>query len=445
MDIQDVLKWTDDQVQAKTGKGLDSLQKAILEGVWQRQEYQDIAKDCHCTKDHVRKMASQLWKLLSDVLGEDVRKANVKAVIENGVFSYFNDRVNIGNQINLCNENSPHPKTGKKPSTANPNKVKTEKRYYLTEAPKSDRLYNRTRELDTLKQWILEDNIPIVTVIGLSGIGKTALAVELVAQIKDNFDRILWRNCTDSLTLKTLKTNLIQFLSPNPQTKPPSLTNCLRSHRSLIVLDDFQELFTSGELAGTYLPECKDYSKFLKQIATTSHNSCLLLLSWEKPLEIAALERKKSLCRTLQLNSLGESATEILTERELTDEHRWLELIELYSGNPLWLEIVANTIEELFEGSVADFLARSSPFLGDLEAILHEHYRRLSELEKLAICWLAKVENAANISEVPADFILSESELLKAVQSLLKRCFLEKVKGRKFALPPAVKEYVKNL
>jgi ABC-type oligopeptide transport system ATPase subunit len=445
MDIQDVLKWTDDQVQAKTGKGLDSLQKAILEGVWQRQEYQDIAKDCHCTKDHVRKMASQLWKLLSDVLGEDVRKANVKAVIENGVFSYFNDRVNIGNQINLCNENSPHPKTGKKPSTANPNKVKTEKRYDLTEAPKSDRLYNRTRELDTLKQWILEDNIPIVTVIGLSGIGKTALAVELVAQIKDNFDRILWRNCTDSLTLKTLKTNLIQFLSPNPQTKPPSLTNCLRTHRSLIVLDDFQELFTSGELAGTYLPESKDYGKFLKQIATTSHNSCLLLLSWEKPLEIAALERKKSLCRTLQLSSLGKSATEILTERELTDEDRWLELIELYSGNPLWLEIVANTIEELFEGSVADFLARSSPFLGDLEPILHEHYRRLSELEKLAICWLAKVENAANISEVPADFILSESELLKAVQSLLKRCFLEKVKGRKFALPPAVKEYVKNL
>ena len=83
--------------------------------------------------------------------------------------------------------------------------------------------------------------------------------------------------------------------------------------------------------------------------------------------------------------------------------------------------------------------------MGDLEAILHEHYRRLSELEKLAICWFANEKNAVDISEVPADFILSESELLKAVQSLLKRCLIEKVKGRKFALPPAVKEYVKNL
>ena len=342
MDIQEVLKWTDEQVRAKTGKRLDSLQKAILEGVWQRQGYQDIAGDYHCTKDHVRKMASQLWKLLSDVLGEDVKKANVKTIVENGISNIGG--VQIGDNI-VHNENCPYPKTEKKRSTANPNKVKTEKRYDLTEAPKSDRLYNRTRELDTLKQWILEDNIPIVTVTGLSGIGKTALAVELVAQIKDNFDRILWRNCTDSLTLNSLKTHLIQFLSPNSQTKPPSLTNCLHSHRSLIVLDDFQELFTSGELAGTYLPESKDYSKFIKQIATTPHNSCLLLLSWEKPIEIAALEGKKSLCRTLQLNSLGKSAKEILTERKLTDEDRWLELIELYSGNPLWLEIVANTIE----------------------------------------------------------------------------------------------------
>ena len=41
MDIQEVLKWTDEQVRAKTGKRLDSLQKAILEGVWQRQGYQE--------------------------------------------------------------------------------------------------------------------------------------------------------------------------------------------------------------------------------------------------------------------------------------------------------------------------------------------------------------------------------------------------------------------
>ncbi|NEQ38013.1 MAG: AAA family ATPase, partial [Okeania sp. SIO3I5] len=362
MDIQEVLNWTDEQVQAKTGKGLDSLQKAILEGVWQRQGYKDIADDCHCTTDHVRKMASELWKLLSDVLGEDVRKANVKAVVENGKFSQISN-MHIGNgDINVCNENCPYPKGGKKRSTANPNKDKTEKQHDLTEAPKSHRLYNRTQELNLLKQWILEDNIPIVTVIGLSGIGKTALAVELIAQIKDNFDRILWRNCTDTPTLKSLKTHLIQFLSPNPQTKPPSLTDCLRLHRSLIVLDDFQELFSTGELAGTYLPEHENYGKFFQQISTLSHQSCLLLLSQEQP----KITSGNNHCQILKLDGLGKSAAAILEGRNLTDEDKWLDLINLYSGNPLWLNIIADAVEDLCDGNIAQFLSCKNLYLGDL-------------------------------------------------------------------------------
>jgi hypothetical protein len=446
MDIEEALKWTDDRVFAKTGKHLDSLQMAILEGVWQRETYEKIGDDRHCSKHHVRKEAWELWQILSKVFGEDVKKSNVRAIVEHGVFSYFNDGL-IANNINFCNENCPYPKAGKKRSKAKTDKVKPEKRHDLTDAPKSDRLYNRTQEINTLKQWILEEKIPIVTVIGLSGIGKTALAVELVTQIKDNFDRLLWRNCTNVPTLESLKTDLIQFISPETETKSPSLIDCLRSDRSLIILDDFQELFTSGELAGTYRSHCQDYSKFLKQIATTPHNSCLLILSWEQPRELATFSGRKKPCRSLQLKGLGEAAAEILTEMELTDEDRWLELIQLYSGNPLWLNIVANTIQELFDGSVADFLSGQSPFLGDVEAILHQQYRRLSQIEQQALCWLAGQETAVEISQPHDDLSLSESDLLTAVQSLLKRGLIEKVKGKgrsRFTLQPAIKQYVKN-
>jgi hypothetical protein len=132
---------------------------------------------------------------------------------------------------------------------------------------------------------------------------------------------------------------------------------------------------------------------------------------------------------------------------ELTYEDRWLELIQLYGGNPLWLNIAANTIQELFDGSVADFLSGESVFLGDLETILHQHYRRLSEIEKQAICWLARQQTAGDISTHPPDLPISESDLLKAVQSLLKRGLIEKVKGKgrsRFTLPPAIQAYVKN-
>ena len=84
MEIQEALQWTDRLLLKTTGKHLDSLQRAILEGAWQGKGYKDIADEYHCTGDHVRKSASDLWKLLSELLGEDVKKKNVRSLIEKG-------------------------------------------------------------------------------------------------------------------------------------------------------------------------------------------------------------------------------------------------------------------------------------------------------------------------------------------------------------------------
>ncbi|WP_190274378.1 hypothetical protein [Oscillatoria nigro-viridis] len=54
----------------------------------------------------------------------------------------------------------------------------------------------------------------------------------------------------------------------------------------------------------------RDYSRFdsltsivAGTVAESCHNSCLVLISWEKPIEIAALESQPKTCQTLQLNS----------------------------------------------------------------------------------------------------------------------------------------------
>ncbi|MEG5139831.1 MULTISPECIES: hypothetical protein [Microcoleaceae] len=51
---------------------------------------------------------------------------------------------------------------------------------------------------------------------------------------------------------------------------------------------------------------------------------------------------------------------------------RCSQLIDLYRGNPLWLNIVATMIQDLFGGSVAEFLSYDTLFLGDLESLLHQ-------------------------------------------------------------------------
>ncbi|MEQ8462730.1 NB-ARC domain-containing protein [Coleofasciculus sp. E1-EBD-02] len=452
MDVYEVLEWVDELVLTKTGSHLNSLQQAVLSGVWNSKKYREIADDYHCTEANVKRVAGNLWQLISEELEEQVNKSNFRATMER--YYIYNSNVGDfaqskfwGSNINLCRENWHSDETTQNRSrTSNATSTKPEKRHDLTEAPECDRVYNRTTQLTTLKQWILQEKIRIVTIFGLPGIGKTTIARELVEQIQDNFDYILWRNCTETLTLQCLQTNLIQFFSQDRETQLPSLIDYLRSHPCLIILDDFQELFTPGELAGTYLPDCENYSKFWQQMARTFHHSCFLLMSWEKPTEIAILEGENRHCRTLQLDGLAESAAELLTNKALTDEDKWLELIERYNGNPSWLTIIASTIQDLFNGSVDRFLSYPTLFLGDLEPRLQAQYQRLSESEKMVTLWLAN-QNAADISDKPAELALSDSDFLKAVQSLRKRGLIEKITDNgssMFAVQALVKAYVKE-
>lgn len=453
MDIQEVLQFTDDLVFAKTGRHLYSLQRAILEGTLNGQKYSEIAEASHRRYHHVRKEARELWKLLSEELGEEIKKSNFRAAMERHQISNISS--NYGNfiqshfvrgNLNFCGEGLHSAEAAKNRTAANPDSVRPKKRYDLTDAPKYDRLYDRTAELTTLKQWI-EDNTPIVIITGLPGIGKTALALELVEQTKEKFDRILWRSHGQFLSLSSLQTNLIQFFSQSQNPREASLLDYMRSHRSLIILDDMEEAFIPGELAGTYRSDYENYGKFLKQLATFPHQSCLVLLSQEKPIDFAALEADNCHCRNLQLKGLGESAAEILLSRGLIDRDRWSELIELYSGNPSWLKIVAATILELFNGNADRLLSCPTVFLGDLEPIMRSHYQRLSDSEKLTLSWLATQEEAVEITNKPGDIPFSQQDFWKALKSLQRRCAIEKATDNRtfgFSLQPVIKEYVKN-
>ncbi|CAD0228224.1 WD-repeat protein [Planktothrix agardhii] len=461
MEIQEALKWTDDLIFAKTGKHLDSLQRSILEGTWEFRGYKDMADNYHCSPDHVRKTASELWQLLSDVLGEDVKKSNLKSILKRIEFSNISnlgsDSTQIFGNINICSEICPYPKVQKNRTPTHSKNAKSQPRHDLSEAPEYDnRLYNRTDELTTLKQWILTENSRIVTLTGLSGMGKTTLARQLVEQVRDHFDSILWRTHRKFPTLNALKANLIKFFSPTHKSENPSIINYLqsrhsilddlRSHRCLIILDDFQDTLTPRQFVGNYLPEYENYGKLLTEIGRSPHNSCLLLLSWEQPIEIANLETENRYCKTLQLQGLGESATQLLADRKLTDQHKWPELIQLYSGNPLWLNIIASMIKDLFNGSVEHFLSYKTLFLGDLEPLIKQHYQRLSESEQLLMLWLANQDKTVNILSKPTEFS-SDNDFLRAIQSLKKRGLIQQARNNKesyWSLEPVIKEYMKN-
>ncbi|MEG4489523.1 ATP-binding protein [Microcoleus sp. D2_18a_B4] len=464
MDVQEVLKLADDIVFAKTGKHLNHLQEGILRGTWQRQKYPEIAKTCYRSEAHVKKVASKLWKLLSETLGEDINQSNFRYTVERWqlsiVSSHFGDNAQVG-KFKVCGNNPESLETPniEKQNQETSRKTQPKQRLDLGDAPEPNLFYNRTSELTTLKQWILENRTRLITIYGLSGIGKTALTLQLIPEIKHEFDYIIYRSLRNYPPLQTLQTNLIQFLCrggapvPAPAAEERATTGGLpllehlRSSRCLLILDDVQTIFTPRQLAGHYQPGYENYGIFFKQLAESSHNSCLILLSWEKPREIAPLEGENRPCKSLQLNGLGPEAGEIFREKRLAEEEKWSQLIDLYRGNPLWLNIVATMIQDLFGGSVSEFLSYDTLFLGDLESLLHQQCDRLFDSEKQVISWLASEVEPVEISKISANLELSPSALLQAVQSLGRRLLIEKVKqGEKtlFTLQPVLMEYVKN-
>ncbi|WP_026789147.1 NB-ARC domain-containing protein [Planktothrix rubescens] len=450
MEIQDILKWTDEQLLAKTGKHLDSLQKAILEGVWSHQDYKEIALTHQRSYAHVKKEAWKLWTLLSDTIGEDVKKSNVCSLLEKAELSNVSNgatnflQIGISNsQVNICSENKRSPSPPETSQTQNQSTI-----INLIEAPELTTFYDRTSELTTLKQWILEDHTRLITIYGLSGIGKSAIALKLIEEINTQFDYIIWKSLNNLPTLSTLQTELKQFFSQSQPTPLSTVIDYFRNSRCLVILDDLQDIFKSGELAGQYLPEYEDYSKFFKQIATSNHQSCLILLSWTKPIEIANLEAENRPLQTLNLKGLGEEATEILREKGLIDQENWLELITMYQGHPSWLKIIASTIIELFNSSVSMFLSdQNDIYLGDLEPNLKSHLERLSESEKTVIHWLANQDQPVNISQKPANIELSKPQFWQVIQSLIRHNLIEKVEaeGRSlFLLNPIFQHYIKQ-
>ncbi|HAX77620.1 MAG TPA: ATPase [Cyanobacteria bacterium UBA11372] len=434
MDIAEVLKLADELLFTHTGEHLDHLQETILKGTLQGQKYAKIASENHLSEGHVRDTASELWQALSDVLGEDVNKLNARNILEKIIISNSGSigyLVN-GNKVSICSKQKRSPKSS-------PQSKPTANKPYLDidNAPEITAFYGRTDELNTLKTWLIQDCTRIITLTGIIGIGKTTLAIKLIEQIQTQFEYIVYRSLRYCPTIDSFLTDILPtFISPIiPNTldrQVDVLLKFLRKHRCLIIIDDLQMLFQPGQFAGQYKPEFEGYALLFKQIAELSHASSLLLISSEQPEDAichparCAIATRNKYTRCLKLTGLGEFAKQILKDKELSDEQMWDTLIEKYQGHPLWLEITATMIEELFAGKVAEFLAYPALVLSNsLESQLSRLWIRLTESEKQVMNYLATQEDAVTLSHILQEISHPPTDLLKAIQSLKRRFFLE--------------------
>ncbi len=340
---------------------------------------------------------------------------------------------------------------------------------YWGEAVDVSVFYGRTAELATLEKWLVQDRCRLVALLGMGGIGKTALAVKLAEQIKDQFEYLIWRSLRNTPAYEDTITEMLQCLSAEPETNLPATLNgrvsqlmeYLRKYRCLLVLDNTESILRSRVSidalnapariaplmevrAGNYREGYEGYGEFLRRVGEERHQSCLLLTSREKPKEIALLEGKILPIRSFSLTGLQEVEGQfILKAKGLSGaEDKSRDLIHCYAGNPLALKIVATTIQELFDGNVAEFLAHNTAVFGDIRELLDQQFERLSALEKQVMYWLAINREPLSYLELQDDLAkIPKSKLLETLESLERRSLIGQ-NCAKFTQQPVVIEYV---
>jgi len=323
--------------------------------------------------------------------------------------------------------------------------------------------YGRKEELHLLSQWIVRDHCRVVSVLGMGGIGKSTLAVESMHQLAESFEVVIFRSLHDAPSCEALLADCLQVFSPQPLGEVPAgqaqgtvpteqylslLLEHLRRVRVLLVLDNLECLIEDRDVRGHFRPGFEGYGWLLRRVAETAHQSCLLLTSREKPADLRLLGCKYSLVRSLRLAGLDAAACQQLIEENgvVGSQQEQEQLIEVYSGNPLALKIVAKTIVELFEGEISPFLTTESPVVfGSITDLLDEQFARLTALEQTVLYWLAIMREPVTFNELLTllAYPLPRVQVLEAIDNLRQRSLIERGKRPgSFTLQSVMLEYV---
>ncbi|MBD2387076.1 NB-ARC domain-containing protein [Cylindrospermum sp. FACHB-282] len=423
MNLELVLKDIDSVVFAKVGRHLRDVEIVVLKGAWEAKTYEQMQDTCKYSLNYIKQAAApRLWKLLSEILEEDISKTNFRFVVERRWQSQL-EKVSTVSSLAVDIDRR----------QASPSRDIYQN---ASELPDINIFYGRTQELTTLEQWLVGDRCRIIAVAGVGGIGKTTLSIRCIQQVRDQFEFVVWRYLRSAITVNNLLADLKQIFSlpsqndsiQNLDSKISNLIGHLRQHRCLIVLDTGSSILQNS-LGGDNREGYQGYTQFLRRLAQESHQSCLMLIAREKPKEIALMEGAIYPVRSLYLRDLGSQAEGILKENNLLDTDKWKDLIQLYRGNPLALKIVASTIQELFGGKVSAFLRQETIVFGELNDILDEQFECISAMEQEIICWLAIACQPISLSQLRSDILvpINQAEFIEALRSLLRRSLIDRI------------------
>jgi hypothetical protein len=450
MNFDDAFKHIDAALFEVSGRHMNAPEVTLLKGTWQGMTYEQMADNSQYSLNYLmRDIGPKFWRTLSNALGENVSKTNIRVLLEQR-----SGEPNAGLDISI-DALPPAPTRGR--PRKNPVEVENRDRTIpnISQNPLWDLMpegatfYGRSEEMDTLQSWVLDEGCPLISLSGLSGIGKTAIARELVDHVQGDFEQVFWRSLAHGPSLNSLATNLLKNLD-FPYSRANNLISqlmtYLKEHRCLIILDDFEALLEVGQLSGQFRTPFTDYGIWLEQLAEVAHTSCLVVLGLESPMAIGSSDGTSS--RSLTLTGLAdEEAHQLLEDEDVDDRGQWSALIEQYQGYPAALLAVTDLSRTLFNSKIGQILDRQTFVFGEIKQLLDKSFQRLSDSETEVMFYLAMAGEPLSFNALEQGLPIASkgNDLFDILSSLRRRSLLAtpEVKGQSlFALPPLIMEYV---
>jgi DNA-binding Xre family transcriptional regulator len=315
--------------------------------------------------------------------------------------------------------------------------------------PDVSKFYGRTTALKQLQDWAMQKRL--IVLHGRAGIGKSCLARQVMDNVAEQFEVLIWRSLESALPLSEWLDKLMSYF-PQMQDQPDKLEafmSYLAEHKCLIVLDQWETILRNGG-SGQYQPDYQAYQDFLQRVVGDRHQSCVLLLSREK-LKLLGLKHSESSVQFLKLEGLTylEDRAFLEGEKLLGKEDELKIFIERYN-NPFILKTVAAQVREVQNGRVSIFVdPQVSVALNaeDISGLMDGEFKELSQLEQDIVYWLAIWRSPISYDQLWVCIVspITKTELICALDSLISRHSIIKIQSdpdSEYWLEPVTLKYV---
>lgn len=328
----------------------------------------------------------------------------------------------------------------------------------------ADEFIGRKNDIQQLTEQLLKPNIRWVSIVGVGGMGKSRLAIEVSQRLSDEFlNGVFFVGLSSASGLDDVFAMLAQALDlslNSVKNVRQTLLNYLRDKELLIIFDNVETLLAQpqtppvlqffGDLTHT-CPLVKCLATSRQRIGLRSENVHLLDgMSYpdpaQPPPDLAALLGYTS--AQLFVQKMAQFGVPPATADEV---HCIAQICRLVGGMPLGIELAASWVRVLPCHAIASEIERSIDFVASQMGDVPEHQRSIRAVFDSSWARLSQVERAvfARLSLFQGGFSRAAAEHvaranLHTLSSLFDKCFIRRQVNERYDVHDLMRQFARE-